>query len=83
MRIAAAAREGPSLPQAHAEWGAALLARYKVVLTGSHPEYHTPQMLDALQVACAYLTPRLPAGSHGATNVLPKVKSAVEAGEQQ
>jgi len=29
--------------------GAALLARYKVVLTGSHPEYHTPPMLDALQ----------------------------------
>ena len=30
-------REGPSL-----------LAGYKVVLTGSHPEYHTPQTLDAL-----------------------------------
>lgn len=29
--------------------GAALLAQYKVVVTGSHPEYHTPQMLDALQ----------------------------------
>ena len=29
--------------------GTALLARYKVVLTGSHPEYHTPPMLDALQ----------------------------------
>lgn len=32
----------------HAE-GQALLAAYKVVVTGSHPEYHTPQMLDALQ----------------------------------
>jgi len=31
----------------HAE-GAALLAPYKAVLTGSHPEYHTPQTLDAL-----------------------------------
>ncbi|MDH4392924.1 MAG: N,N-dimethylformamidase large subunit [Aquabacterium sp.] len=29
--------------------GAALLAPYKAVVTGSHPEYHTPQMLDALQ----------------------------------
>jgi N,N-dimethylformamidase len=29
--------------------GAALLDRYQVVVTGSHPEYHTPQMLDALQ----------------------------------
>lgn len=29
--------------------GRALLAPYKVVVTGSHPEYHTPQMLDALQ----------------------------------
>ena len=28
--------------------GAALLAPYKCVLTGSHPEYHTPQTLDAL-----------------------------------
>jgi N,N-dimethylformamidase len=29
--------------------GAALLARYRTVVTGSHPEYHTPAMLDALQ----------------------------------
>ncbi|HPA89148.1 MAG TPA: N,N-dimethylformamidase large subunit [Quisquiliibacterium sp.] len=29
--------------------GAALLARYKTVVTGSHPEYHTQPMLDALQ----------------------------------
>ena len=29
--------------------GAALLAGYKCVLTGSHPEYHTPQTLDGLQ----------------------------------
>jgi N,N-dimethylformamidase len=29
--------------------GLALLARYKTVVTGSHPEYHTAQMLDALQ----------------------------------
>ena len=29
--------------------GMALLAPYKAVVTGSHPEYHTPQMLDALQ----------------------------------
>ncbi len=29
--------------------GAALLAPYKVVLTGSHPEYHTEGTLDALQ----------------------------------
>lgn len=29
--------------------GAALLAPYRVVLTGSHPEYHTTEMLDALQ----------------------------------
>ena len=28
--------------------GAALLAPYRCVLTGSHPEYHTPQTLDAL-----------------------------------
>jgi N,N-dimethylformamidase len=28
--------------------GAGLLAAYKCVLTGSHPEYHTPQTLDAL-----------------------------------
>ncbi len=28
--------------------GAGLLAGYKCVLTGSHPEYHTPQTLDAL-----------------------------------
>jgi N,N-dimethylformamidase len=29
--------------------GVALLAPYKVVLTGSHPEYHTEHTLDALQ----------------------------------
>lgn len=29
--------------------GAELLSRYKVVVTGSHPEYHTARMLDALQ----------------------------------
>lgn len=29
--------------------GAALLKPYTVVLTGSHPEYHTPAMLDALE----------------------------------
>jgi N,N-dimethylformamidase len=29
--------------------GAALLDGYKCVLTGSHPEYHTPETLDALQ----------------------------------
>lgn len=29
--------------------GAALLAPYRVVLTGSHPGYHTPATLDALQ----------------------------------
>ena len=28
--------------------GAALLAPYRCVLTGSHPEYHTPETLDAL-----------------------------------
>ena len=28
--------------------GAALLASYRCVLTGSHPEYHTPDTLDAL-----------------------------------
>lgn len=28
--------------------GAALLAPYRAVLTGSHPEYHTDRMLDAL-----------------------------------
>ena len=32
----------------HAE-GTALLAPYKVVLTGTHPEYHTVETLDALQ----------------------------------
>ncbi len=35
----------------HAE-GVALLARYDVVLTGQHPEYHTTETLDAL---AAYL----------------------------
>ncbi len=30
------------------EEGAALLAPYKVVLSGSHPEYHTAETLDAL-----------------------------------
>ena len=29
--------------------GAALLNGYHTVVTGSHPEYHTPRMLDALQ----------------------------------
>jgi len=29
--------------------GAELLQRYAVVMTGSHPEYHTPEMLDALK----------------------------------
>ena len=29
--------------------GVALLAPYKVVLTGTHPEYHTEHTLDALQ----------------------------------
>jgi N,N-dimethylformamidase len=29
--------------------GLALLERYRAVVTGSHPEYHTTQMLDALQ----------------------------------
>ncbi|QEX24134.1 large subunit of N,N-dimethylformamidase [Hypericibacter adhaerens] len=29
--------------------GLSLLSRYPVVLTGSHPEYHSTQMLDALQ----------------------------------
>jgi len=28
--------------------GAPLLVGYRVLLTGSHPEYHTPRMLDAL-----------------------------------
>jgi N,N-dimethylformamidase len=32
----------------HAE-GYDLLRRYRVVLTGSHPEYHSRQMLDAIQ----------------------------------
>ena len=31
----------------HAE-GAALLAPYNVVVTGTHPEYHTVETLDAL-----------------------------------
>ena len=31
------------------EEGAALLAPYNVVLTGTHPEYHTVETLDALQ----------------------------------
>ena len=31
------------------EEGAAALDGYKVLLTGSHPEYHTPAMLDALE----------------------------------
>lgn len=31
------------------EEGAALLAPYRVVMTGSHPEYHTLRTLDALQ----------------------------------
>ncbi len=30
------------------EEGAALLENYRVVMTGSHPEYHTLEMLDAL-----------------------------------
>jgi N,N-dimethylformamidase len=29
--------------------GLPLLAPYRTVLTGSHPEYHTPRMLDALE----------------------------------
>ena len=29
--------------------GLALLKPYRAVVTGSHPEYHTPRMLDALQ----------------------------------
>ena len=29
--------------------GPSILAPYKVVMTGSHPEYHTPRTLDALQ----------------------------------
>jgi N,N-dimethylformamidase len=32
----------------HAE-GANLLARYRCVMTGSHPEYHTAAMLDAIE----------------------------------
>jgi N,N-dimethylformamidase len=32
----------------HAE-GAELLSRYRVVVTGTHPEYHTGMMLDAIQ----------------------------------
>jgi N,N-dimethylformamidase len=31
------------------EEGAELLKPYRVVVTGSHPEYHTPAMLDALE----------------------------------
>ena len=31
------------------ERGVGILASYKVVLTGTHPEYHTSQTLDALQ----------------------------------
>ncbi|MEN0074429.1 MAG: N,N-dimethylformamidase beta subunit family domain-containing protein [Paracraurococcus sp.] len=31
------------------EEGVALLSRYRCVVTGSHPEYHTPGTLDALQ----------------------------------
>jgi N,N-dimethylformamidase len=34
--------------QLHEE-GAALLSRYDAVLTGTHPEYHTTPMLDALE----------------------------------
>ena len=33
--------------------GVELLSRYRCVLTGSHPEYHTPQTLDALSVYTA------------------------------
>ncbi len=29
--------------------GLALLSPYRVLLTGSHPEYHTPRMLDAIE----------------------------------
>jgi N,N-dimethylformamidase len=29
--------------------GLSVLSPYRVVLTGSHPEYHTPRMLDALE----------------------------------
>jgi N,N-dimethylformamidase len=29
--------------------GISLLSPYRVVLTGSHPEYHTPRMLDAVE----------------------------------
>jgi len=32
----------------HAE-GADLLSRYRVVITGTHPEYHTSEMLDAIE----------------------------------
>jgi N,N-dimethylformamidase len=31
------------------EEGVALIARYKVVMTTTHPEYHTPETLDALE----------------------------------
>ena len=31
------------------DWGAEALAGYRMVLTCSHPEYHTPNSLDALQ----------------------------------
>lgn len=37
-----------SRPHPHRE-GAGLLQSYNCVLTGSHPEYHTPETLDALQ----------------------------------
>ena len=33
--------------------GAGLLSHYRVVITGSHPEYHTPNNLDALQAYTA------------------------------
>jgi N,N-dimethylformamidase len=33
--------------------GLSLLAGYRTVLTGSHPEYHTPRMLDALEAYTA------------------------------
>jgi N,N-dimethylformamidase len=29
--------------------GLSILSPYRVILTGSHPEYHTPRMLDALE----------------------------------
>jgi len=55
--------------------GAALLRPYRAVATGSHPEYHTPNTLHALQSTAAGVWPI--SAATGSIGALPRARSCL------